>query len=185
MGKLRVFNVLSRERVDSEWLHGRIDKQKMAIFLEKIPEILEAEAFFLCGPQDMINDVRDLLSEHHIENDRIHFELFGTTKTKRTQTVVSTENIVSVATIKLDGISFEVPIREGEVVLDAALRLGADLPFACKGGVCCTCRAMLTQGAVDMEVNYALDHHELERGYILTCQALPKTPNLMIDFDIK
>jgi ring-1,2-phenylacetyl-CoA epoxidase subunit PaaE len=185
MGKLRVFNVLSRERVDSEWLHGRIDKQKMAIFLEKIPEILKADAFFLCGPQDMIHDVRELLSEHHIENDRVHFELFGTTKTKRAQTVVSTENIVSVATIKLDGISFEVPIREGEVVLDAALRLGADLPFACKGGVCCTCRAMLTQGTVDMEVNYALDHHELERGYILTCQALPKTPNLMIDFDIK
>jgi ring-1,2-phenylacetyl-CoA epoxidase subunit PaaE len=185
MQRLRVFHVLSRERVDAELLHGRINASKMKDFSEKLPEILRGSEYFLCGPEDMINDIRQVLSEHNIDAKSIHFELFGTNKKNHTQAVISTEKVVSTATIKLDGISFDVPIHEGEMVLDAALRMGADLPFACKGGVCCTCRAKITEGVVDMEVNYALDHDELERGYILTCQSIPKTARLVIDFDVK
>jgi ring-1,2-phenylacetyl-CoA epoxidase subunit PaaE len=185
MQRLRVFHVLSRERVDSELLHGRINASKMKAFAEKIPEILRGDEYFLCGPEDMINEVREVLNSFKIDTKNIHFELFGTNKTKHSKTVISTEKVVSIATIKLDGISFDVPIHEGEAVLDAALRVGADLPFACKGGVCCTCRAKITEGVVDMEVNYALDHEEVERGYILTCQSMPKTERLVIDFDVK
>jgi ring-1,2-phenylacetyl-CoA epoxidase subunit PaaE len=195
MQRLRVFHVLSRERVDAELLHGRINASKMKDFSEKMPEILlrneiptesgRGSEYFLCGPEDMINDIRQVLSEHNIDAKNIHFELFGTNKTKRNHAVISTEKVVSTATIKLDGISFDVPIHEGEAVLDAALRMGADLPFACKGGVCCTCRAKITEGVVEMEVNYALDHDELERGYILTCQSMPKTARVVIDFDVK
>jgi ring-1,2-phenylacetyl-CoA epoxidase subunit PaaE len=195
MQRLRVFHVLSRERVDAELLHGRINASKMKAFIEKMPEILlrneiptksgRGSEYFLCGPEDMINDIRQVLSEHHIDTKNIHFELFGTNKKNHTHAVISTEKVVSTATIKLDGISFDVPIHEGEMVLDAALRMGADLPFACKGGVCCTCRAQITEGVVEMEVNYALDHDELERGYILTCQSIPKTARLVIDFDAK
>jgi ring-1,2-phenylacetyl-CoA epoxidase subunit PaaE len=185
MQRLRVFHVLSRERVDAELLHGRINTSKMKAFSEKIQGILKGSEYFLCGPEDMINDIRQVLSEHNIDAKSIHFELFGTNKKNHTHAVISTEKVVSTATIKLDGISFDVPIHEGEAVLDAALRMGADLPFACKGGVCCTCRAKITEGVVDMEVNYALDHDELERGYILTCQSMPKTARLVIDFDVK
>ena len=78
-----------------------------------------------------------------------------------------------------------MPVREGQAVLDAALATGADLPFACKGGVCCTCRAKLTEGKVEMDANYALDEEEVEAGFILTCQAHPLTPVLKVDFDIK
>jgi ring-1,2-phenylacetyl-CoA epoxidase subunit PaaE len=185
MQRLRVFHVLSRERVDAELLHGRINAMKIKAFSEKISEILRGSEYFLCGPEDMINDIRQVLSEHQIDAKNIHFELFGTNKKNHTHAVISTEKVVSTATIKLDGISFDVPIHEGEMVLDAALRMGADLPFACKGGVCCTCRAKITEGVVDMVVNYALDHDELERGYILTCQAMPKTARVVIDFDVK
>ena len=91
----------------------------------------------------------------------------------------------SIATIKLDGITFDVPIFNDTPVLDAALEAGADLPFACKGGVCCTCRAKLTEGKVEMLVNYSLTDEEVERGFILTCQAVPLTPHIVVDFDIK
>jgi ring-1,2-phenylacetyl-CoA epoxidase subunit PaaE len=185
MQRLRVFHVLSRERVDSELLHGRINAAKMKDFIGKMPEILKGDEYFLCGPESMINDIRQVLSEHNIDTKNIHFELFGTNKTKHEKAIISTEKIVSTATIKLDGIAFDMPIHEGEAVLDAALRVGADLPFACKGGVCCTCRAKITEGVVEMEVNYALDHEEVERGYILTCQAIPKTARVVIDFDVK
>ena len=185
MQKLRVFHVLSRERVDAEFLHGRINAMKIKAFSEKMPEILRGSEYFLCGPEDMINEVREVLNSYNINKKNIHFELFGTNKKHLNTTVVATEKIVSTATIKLDGIAFDVPIHEGEMVLDAALRMGADLPFACKGGVCCTCRAKITEGAVEMEVNYALDHEEVERGYILTCQSIPKTARVVIDFDVK
>jgi ring-1,2-phenylacetyl-CoA epoxidase subunit PaaE len=195
MQRLRVFHVLSRERVDSELLHGRINAAKMKDFIGKVPEILlrnkiPTEAgmgneYLLCGPEDMINEVREVLNSFKIDTRNIHFELFGTNKIKHEKAVITTEKVVSTATIKLDGISFDVPIHEGEMVLDAALRMGADLPFACKGGVCCTCRAKITEGVVEMEVNYALDHEEVERGYILTCQAIPKTARVVIDFDVK
>ena len=132
MQKLRVFHVLSRERVDAEFLHGRINASKMTAFAEKVPEILRGSEYFLCGPEDMINEVREVLNSYNIDKKNIHFELFGTNKKHRDTTVVATEKIVSTATIKLDGISFDVPIHEGEMVLDAALRMGADLPFACK-----------------------------------------------------
>jgi ring-1,2-phenylacetyl-CoA epoxidase subunit PaaE len=88
--------------------------------------------------------------------------------------------------ITLDGATFEMDVPfEGESILDAALRNGADLPYACKGGVCCTCRAKVTEGVVDMDVNYALEHDELEKGFVLTCQAHPRTERVLIDFDAR
>jgi ring-1,2-phenylacetyl-CoA epoxidase subunit PaaE len=89
------------------------------------------------------------------------------------------------ALVKLDGLSFEVPIQRGQTILDAAQHIGADLPFACKGGVCCTCRAKLKEGAVEMNANYALTQEEVARGFILTCQSVPKTKKVVVDFDVK
>jgi ring-1,2-phenylacetyl-CoA epoxidase subunit PaaE len=124
------------------------------------------------------------LIERNIATNKIHFELFNAPKVNGKK-AASLASASGVATIKIDGLSFEVPIPKGMNVLDAAHLKGADLPYACKGGVCCTCRAKLTEGSVDMEVNFALTEEELEAGFILTCQAHPKTAHITVDFDIK
>ncbi len=188
MERLRVFHVLSREKIDSELFHGRIDSLKIRQFLDKIPDILrggQMTRFFICGPENMINDAQNTLVERGIDRQNIHFELFGTNKKADALNQSLSEKVISVATIHLDGVSFDIPIHEGEAVLDAALAVGADLPFACKGGVCCTCRAKLIQGVVEMDVNYALDPEEVEAGFILTCQSKPKTDRITVNFDIK
>jgi ring-1,2-phenylacetyl-CoA epoxidase subunit PaaE len=186
LGRLQVVHILSRERMDTEWQRGRIDTERMAQLFEKMPDIATADMFFVCGPEEMTLCVRESLEKKGISTSKIHFELFGTGKKGGVQksTEVS-EKVVAHAEIKLDGILYDVPIHEGQAVLDAALALGADLPFACKGGVCCTCRAKLTEGHVEMEVNYALDPHEVEAGFILTCQSFPKTAHVKVDFDVK
>ena len=186
LGRLRVVYILSRERMDTEWQRGRIDAHRVEQLFEKLPDILTGDQFFICGPEEMIANVRDGLEKQGISKSKIHFELFGTgKKVAKTISVSGAEHIIAHAEIRLDGILYDVPIHEGQAVLDAALAVGADLPFACKGGVCCTCRAKLTEGTVDMEVNYALDPHEVEAGFILTCQSHPTSPRLKVDFDVK
>ncbi len=99
---------------------------------------------------------------------------------------LKTQNAVdSLATIKLDGLTFDVPIDKGQTILEAAQAIGADMPYACKGGVCCTCRAKLVEGDIEMLVNYALTKEETDAGFILTCQAIPKSDKVVVDFDIK
>ncbi len=186
LGRLRVIHVLSRERMDTEWQRGRIDKERLAMIFEKMPDMLSADQYFVCGPEEMTANVRESLEKHGVSKSKIHFELFGTGKQAAKKQVVATpETVIAHAEIRLDGVRFDVPIHEGQAVLDAALAAGADLPFACKGGVCCTCRAKLTEGEVEMEVNYALDPHEVEAGFILACQSHPKTPVIKVDFDVK
>jgi ring-1,2-phenylacetyl-CoA epoxidase subunit PaaE len=186
LGRLRVVYILSRERMDTEWQRGRIDQERMEVLLEKIPQILEADQFFVCGPEDMTASVRLALEKHGVSKANIHFELFGTgKKAAKNQSVAVAATVIATAEIRLDGVRFDVPIHEGQSVLDAALAVGADLPFACRGGVCCTCRAKLTEGMVEMDVNYALDPHEVEAGFILTCQSHPKTATIKVDFDTK
>jgi ring-1,2-phenylacetyl-CoA epoxidase subunit PaaE len=144
---------------------------------------------FLCGPEEMIFNTRDWLMEKGIEKEKIHFELFTVPgekfRAESSQTSSHSEE-KSKITIKLDGISlpFSLPY-EGQSILDGALDLGADLPFACKGGVCATCRAKLTRGKVEMDTNYALEEDELAAGFILTCQSHPRSAEVDIDFDAK
>jgi ring-1,2-phenylacetyl-CoA epoxidase subunit PaaE len=186
LGRLRVLYILSRERMDTEWQRGRIDQERLTQIFEKLPDLLSADQYFVCGPEDMTANVREALEKQGVSKSKIHFELFGTGKKAVQKQIVATpETVIAHAEIRLDGVRFDVPIHEGQAVLDAALAAGADLPFACKGGVCCTCRAKLMEGEVEMEVNYALDPHEVEAGFILTCQSHPKTPRIKVDFDIK
>jgi ring-1,2-phenylacetyl-CoA epoxidase subunit PaaE len=186
LGRFQVIHILSQERVDVPWQSGRITAARLDEMLEVMPDILGADQFFVCGPEEMIACVREGLQSRGIPKDHVHFELFGTGqhKQKKSQQPVS-DAVIATAEIRLDGVRFDVPVREGQAVLDAALATGADLPFACKGGVCCTCRAKLTEGKVEMEANYALDEEEVEAGFILTCQAHPLTPVIKVDFDIK
>jgi ring-1,2-phenylacetyl-CoA epoxidase subunit PaaE len=138
----------------------------------------------------MIFSVKDQLEQLGVDKKKIHFELFTTGGKRKTtdykpQTTDKTE-VKSKITIKLDGVSFDFDLGfEGDAILDAALKNGADLPYACKGGVCCTCRAKLVEGEVDMDVNYGLEPEEIEQGFILTCQSHPRTEKVVVDFDIK
>jgi ring-1,2-phenylacetyl-CoA epoxidase subunit PaaE len=183
LGRFQVFNILSRESMESDLLHGRLDKTKITHFIEKIPFILRGGDFFACGPVEMIEAVREVLTQKGIDEKKIHFELFNAPKGASKKVIKSA--VESHAFIKLDGLTIEVPIEKGQNILDAAQLSGADMPYACKSGVCCTCRAKLIEGEIEMQVNYSLTKQEIEQGFILTCQAVPKTAKVFVDFDIK
>jgi ring-1,2-phenylacetyl-CoA epoxidase subunit PaaE len=184
LGRFQVFNILSRENTESSLLHGRLETTKITDFVTKIPQILRGDAFFACGPIEMTEAVRDVLTQRGIEEEKIHFELFNAPKTKAKQKIIASA-VESHARIKLDGLTIDVPIDKGQNILDAAQSIGVDMPYACKGGVCCACRAKLVEGEIEMQVNYALTKTEVEQGFILTCQAVPKTKKVVIDFDSK
>jgi ring-1,2-phenylacetyl-CoA epoxidase subunit PaaE len=191
-----VIYILSREQTDASINSGRIDLNKLNE-LTKLINYKNTDDFFICGPEEMIFCVKDFLEAMGIEKKKIHFELFitpGEEQKSKNRTDGRTgkksqtkeEGSLSKILVKLDGITFDFNLaRNAEPILDAALKQGADLPFSCKGGVCCTCKAKLIEGEVDMEVHWGLEQEEVEQGYILTCQSHPKTERVVIDFDIK
>ncbi len=169
---------------------GRIDATKCRLIFSKAIDPSAIDEFFLCGPIEMIDAVKECLLEVGIDQKRVHFELFTAPLQKMTERTLQKSQIgpevKSKVTIKLDGIAFEFDLGfDEDSVLNAALKKGADLPFACKGGVCCTCRAKLVEGAVEMNVNYGLTPEEVEQGFILTCQSHPRTEKIVVDFDVK
>jgi ring-1,2-phenylacetyl-CoA epoxidase subunit PaaE len=191
LSRFRIYHILSREKTDAEINYGRIDRTKCEALTGKLIDLRNADEFFLCGPEQMIFTVRDYLQEKGMPKEHIHFELFtvpgqkkSTVDTEKKETV--DEGPKAKVSVKLDGILFDFDLgHEGQSILDAALQQGADLPYACKGGVCCTCKAKLVEGEVEMDVNWGLEQDELERGYILTCQSHPKTGKVVVDFDAK
>ncbi len=202
IGRFNFINILSRERTDAPVNFGRINQEKLTqmAMLVDYPSFHE---IFICGPEEMIFDVKDYLEERGIDKKKIHFELFTTPGQmqpavgSRQSAVGSRQSAVgsrqsaagplSNITVKLDGRAFDfiLALNSDISLLDAALKEGADLPFACKGGVCCTCKARLLEGEVSMDVHWGLEEEEVEKGYILTCQSHPKTGKVVVDFDIK
>lgn len=192
MLRTRVYHVLSREYMDIPLFSGRLSAGKCAEFCDKLIDLTEIDEIFLCGPEEMILSVRQQLLDMGTPSPKIHIELFTSPdqpKAKQEKWVSATGKETgpsSKVSITLDGATFEMNVPfNGETILDAALRAGADLPYACKGGVCCTCRARVTEGEVEMDVNYALEHDEIEKGFVLTCQAHPRTEKVFIDFDAR
>jgi ring-1,2-phenylacetyl-CoA epoxidase subunit PaaE len=190
IGRFNFINVLSRERTDAPVNFGRINKEK----LEELSRIINYNLIddtFICGPEEMIFCVKDFLEAKGIDKKKIHFELFTTPGQKKadikSQRQEADAGPKSKITIKLDGRSFDFDLsfKSETTILDAALQQGADLPFACKGGVCCTCKARLVEGEVSMDVHWGLEEEEVEQGYILTCQSHPKTEKVIVDYDIK
>lgn len=188
--RFNLINLLSKERLDAEIFFGRINEDKLTV-LEKLIDYKSFNEIYICGPESMIFSTSDFLQNKGVDKKHIHFELFTTpgqltnNKTERKQQE-EFSGPASNVTLKLDGrsFSFDLPYN-GPSILDAALQQGADLPYACKGGVCATCKAKLLSGEVNMQVNYALEQDEVEQGFILTCQAHPKTSEVYVDFDIK
>ena len=191
MQRFTCINILSRERTDVPITYGRINTDK----LEALQHLLDFKLFddaYLCGPEEMIFASAAFLEKTGMDKSNIHFELFTTPGQKQTSlsSVQSRdeENAgpKSSITVKLDGRSFDFDLAyKSSNILDAALAEGADLPYACKGGVCCTCRAKLIEGQVHMDVNYALEDEEVKQGFILTCQSHPLSDKVVVDFDIK
>lgn len=188
--RFNFINILSREKTDAPINSGRIDINKLNE-LGKLLGYASTDDFFICGPEQMIFCIKDFLEQRGIDKKKIHFELFTTPGQK--QGVVGSPKLAvgsggpsSKITVKLDGRSFDFNLGfNDDTILDAALKQGADLPFACKGGVCCTCKAKLLEGEVEMEVNWGLEQEEVEQGFILTCQSHPVTEKVVVDFDIK
>lgn len=186
--RFEVIYILSREQTEAPINEGRIDAAKCLKIFKHLTS-LDADAFFICGPEEMIFAIRNWLVSKGVEEKKIHFELFNTSTInaaqKQKQSFASTDAVSHVA-IKLDGRSFQFDLPfNSKSILDAALTAGADLPYSCKGGVCTTCKAKLLQGKVEMDVNYGLEPEEVEAGYILTCQSHPLTENVIVDFDVK
>lgn len=192
MQRLRIFHVLSREYMEVPLFSGRINAEKCGEFCKTLIDLSTINEAFICGPEDMILSVRQKLIDLGMPAANVHMELF----TSPDQPKASHEKWVSghkdeggpksKVSITLDGVTFDMEVGfNGESILDAALKNGADLPYACKGGVCCTCRAKVTEGEVEMEVNYALEHDEIEKGFVLTCQSHPRTERVVIDFDAR
>lgn len=188
MSRFRIIHVLSRELTDATINHGRIDAEKCDALFTKHVEI-DADEFFLCGPEQMIFCVRDYLKSKSIEQKKIHFELFTSPdqkpSTQKRQTIIEEEHVAkSRIVIIRDGRQFEFDLEyDNEPILDAAIHNGIDLPYSCKGGVCSTCSAKVTEGEVKMDVCYALEPEDVAKGFILTCQSHPKTQRVVVNFD--
>ncbi len=191
MDRFSLYNILSREVADAEILSGRINREKCDYFLQNIIDPTQINEVFLCGPEEMILSGRDALVDAGVNKENIHFELFysATAEQKKAENkkIVATSNdTMSKVTVKLDATALTLDLGyNGDTILDAALKNGADLPYACKGGVCATCRAKVEKGQVVMDINYSLEPDEVEAGFILTCQAHPCSEEVVVNFDIK
>ena len=186
LDRLSVFHVLSQEEQDVPVLNGRLDAAKARLLLTRLVPASGVDDVLLCGPTGMIEVLEPVLAELGIPPGRIHVERFvsaagGTPRPRGMPPPDAPPH--AIAAITVDGKRREVPVAADEAVLDAALRAGLDLPFACKGGMCSTCRARLVEGKVEMALNYSLEPWELEAGYVLTCQARPTTPHVVVDYD--
>jgi ring-1,2-phenylacetyl-CoA epoxidase subunit PaaE len=184
--RLQLVHVLSREPRDAELTTGRLDGDRLRTLVEAFTEAPHVDHWWLCGPHGMVDDARALLDELGVPREKVHQELFYVDDVPP-QPVRGDEETVegpsSQVTIVLDGRSTTLALPRAEAVLDSAQKVRSDLPFACKGGVCGTCRARVTDGEVEMRRNYALDPGEVAAGYVLTCQTLPLTDAVTVDFD--
>lgn len=183
--RLQLNFVLSREWVEEECFQGRIEGKRLQQYDGRIFHSKDIDEVFICGPESMVMDCKSTLLSQGINESRIHFELFGTEiKPVEKKIQVNTQSEVSKIRLKTDGRTTEFDLEfNTQNILDAALARKVSLPFACKGGVCCTCKAKLLEGEVEMNKNYGLEPEEIEAGYILTCQAYPKTAKISVDFD--
>jgi ring-1,2-phenylacetyl-CoA epoxidase subunit PaaE len=184
--RLNLVHVLSREPRDAELFTGRLDGAKLTALLPLLPPVADVDHWWLCGPFGMVTEARGVLTDAGVPAERIHRELFYVDDVPpepvRHEDIVL-DGVTSEVTIVLDGRSTTLSLRRDTPVLDGAQRVRPDLPFACKGGVCGTCRARLTSGEVAMRRNFALEDAEVAAGFVLTCQSLPVSERLTVDYD--
>ncbi len=177
--------ILSREESGNALTNGRIDKSKCDTLFNASLSSLELAGIYSCGPQEMIMAVKEYFISKGVNADKIHFELFtATAPAKDTKTESSTVAVEASVTVIMDDEPYTFKLNTvGKSILQAAQDAGADVPFSCKGGVCCTCKAKVMEGSAKMDLNYALEADEVEAGFILTCQSHPTSEKLVVSFD--
>jgi ring-1,2-phenylacetyl-CoA epoxidase subunit PaaE len=187
LDRLALIFVMSREQQDVELLNGRIDRAKCEQLFQRWIDVTNVEAAFICGPEEMARGVAAALDAAGVDHQRVKVESFGVTGTPQ-RTLTGTAPALSDERTHVELIfdgrrrDFVMP-RSGEPILDAALRHGIDVPYSCRSGVCGTCRATLTAGEVDLDINYALEDYEIARGAILMCQSYPVTADVAVNAD--
>lgn len=182
--RLSISYFLSQEAIDVELYVGRINAEKVLNIFNKELQYLDITAYYLCGPGGMIDEIKNVLVEKGIDNNTIHSEQFlseGQVMSKKKKTAQLDSGVM----VTIDGVTSHFEIKQGEdkTLLDAALAANIKIPYSCKAGVCATCRCKLIKGEVEMLNNYSLEGWELEKGYILSCQSLPKTNKIILDYD--
>lgn len=182
--RLQLINIFSREMNDSEIFNGRIDAEKLQqLFKAQLIQV-DTDHCFACGPEEMMTAVETVLPTFGIERSKIHTERFNTGMAPRATAQQIESRSEEKVNIILDGRELIIEVsKQDDSILDAALRAGADLPYACKGGVCATCKCKVLEGQVEMAINYSLEQDEVEKGYVLSCQALPTSANVRLSFD--
>jgi len=183
--RMRIVHVLSREPQEVELHSGRLDRERLARLLPATVSVPDVDHWWLCGPHRMVTDAMDLLRSLGVPGSRIHRELFwvGEDPPAQATHVEAPVGAGAAVTVLLDGRSSTFTLPPGMPVLDGAQQVRPDLPFACKGGVCGTCRARVLSGSAVMRRNYALESSEVAAGYVLTCQALPSSDEITVDYD--
>ncbi|HWC22090.1 MAG TPA: 1,2-phenylacetyl-CoA epoxidase subunit PaaE [Flexivirga sp.] len=180
-----LIHVLSREPRDVELFSGRLEGDRLRTILRELVPLAQVDHVWLCGPIDMLTETRSVLEELGVAKDRIHYELFYVDapppQLRHADAIVEGET--SSLTVVLDGRSTTTAVPKTTTVLDSAQQKRPDMPFACKGGVCGTCRAKVTHGEVEMARNYALEDAEVEQGFVVTCQSFPISDEVTVDFD--
>ncbi|SDE68106.1 1,2-phenylacetyl-CoA epoxidase subunit PaaE [Pseudonocardia oroxyli] len=182
--RLHLLNVLSREPTEADVFNGRLDADRLRTLLGALVDVEGVDHWWLCGPLGMTDAAVAVLGELGVDRARVHRELFYVDEPppelrRPTAEVVDGAQV----TVVLNGRTTELVLPRDESVLDAAQKVRGDLPFACKGGVCGTCRAKVVSGEVTMRRNFALEEDEVAKGYVLTCQTLPVSAQVTVDFD--
>lgn len=188
-GRLEIYYFLTKERRDIELFNGRFDDEKMQVLTKTFIDIPDTSEVFLCGPEKMVNYVSEYLINAGLPKELVHFELFVTGLSeediKRAERLAQQNVEGTEVTIVDGGKEFLFTMtKEYDNILDAALGAGADLPFACKGGVCSTCKCEVKEGSVEMKINYALDDKEVSQNLVLSCQAVPTSDKVVVNFDV-
>jgi ring-1,2-phenylacetyl-CoA epoxidase subunit PaaE len=185
LGRFQLIHVLSREHQDAELLNGRIDEAKLKVLLDTLVPREAVDEWFLCGPSEMIETARTALLERGVEPAHVHRELFHVGPAPaRAAPEAGTASGMAEVTVLLDGRASTFPLSpSGETILDATLAIRSDAPYACKNGMCGTCRAKVLEGSAAMDHNFALEDEELAAGFVLACQSHPTTDQVTLDFD--
>ncbi|MEZ5174096.1 MAG: 1,2-phenylacetyl-CoA epoxidase subunit PaaE [Bacteroidia bacterium] len=189
LNRFEIYYFLTKEHRDIPLFNGRFTQDKIQAITKHLFVPAEIDEVFLCGPESMIFLIRDELQAAGIDSSKIHFELFTTGNSeeskKRIREVLEKKVEGTEVTVIDGGKEFHfIMTKDFDNVLDGALSAGADLPFACKGGVCSTCRCKVVEGTAEMKINYALEEDDLKKGVILSCQAVPTSAKLTVDFDV-
>ena len=180
--RLKIHWFFSQEKVQKSSF-GRIDKDTLHNLINTFDNIKQADNFFICGPGEVIDNSSELLVLNNVNKSNIHYERFFVDESENDDKVDNVEMISNVI-VSVDGDDFEFTLSsKGQTILDAAMENGADVPFSCKGAVCCTCKGKVIKGSVTMDANYSLSEDEVAEGFILGCQARPASSHVLIDFD--